>query len=121
MPLDEWMRYLGNKGFDIPANPDPRYFDFDQPQRKEFYKVGGDSLEFGKIRTDLNLRSAFFSVRADSAAISLNGRGYGHGVGLSQEGGMEMAKQGKDFEDIILFYYPGVRIISFKELKKVQE
>ncbi|MDY3119196.1 MAG: SpoIID/LytB domain-containing protein [Peptoniphilus sp.] len=39
--------------------------------------------------------------------ITLNGRGYGHGVGLSQYGAIEMAKSGMDYRAILAFYYPG--------------
>ena len=40
-----------------------------------------------------------------------NGRGYGHGVGMSQYGALEMAKQGYTYEEIIKHYYTGVDII----------
>ncbi|MEW8973335.1 MAG: SpoIID/LytB domain-containing protein [Tissierellaceae bacterium] len=42
----------------------------------------------------------------------LEGKGYGHGVGMSQYGAMEMANQGFDYEDIIKHYYTGVEIIN---------
>lgn len=41
-----------------------------------------------------------------------NGKGYGHGVGMSQFGAMEMAKLGYKYEDIIKHYYSGVEIIK---------
>ena len=41
-----------------------------------------------------------------------NGKGYGHGVGMSQFGAMEMAKLGYKYEDIIKHYYTGVEIIK---------
>jgi stage II sporulation protein D len=40
----------------------------------------------------------------------LHGRGFGHGVGLCQEGAMNMAKKGYSFDQILLFYYPGARL-----------
>jgi len=36
--------------------------------------------------------------------------GYGHGVGMSQEGAKVLAKQGWDYERILKHYYPGVAI-----------
>jgi len=42
--------------------------------------------------------------------VIFNGRGYGHGVGLSQEGAIEMAKEGKTFTEILDFYYPNTKI-----------
>ncbi|MDD2447064.1 MAG: SpoIID/LytB domain-containing protein [Tissierellia bacterium] len=41
-----------------------------------------------------------------------NGRGYGHGVGMSQYGASEMANQGYNYEDIITHYYQGVDILN---------
>ncbi len=43
-------------------------------------------------------------------AITLKGTGYGHGVGLSQYGAIEMAKAGKDYKAILSFYYPGTEL-----------
>ncbi len=39
--------------------------------------------------------------------FTLNGRGYGHGVGMSQWGASAMAAQGMNFAEILAFYYPG--------------
>ncbi|MBC8588691.1 SpoIID/LytB domain-containing protein [Paratissierella segnis] len=41
-----------------------------------------------------------------------NGKGYGHGVGMSQYGAIEMAKQGYNYEDIIKHYYKDVELIN---------
>ena len=38
------------------------------------------------------------------------GGGYGHGVGLSQNGANGMAKQGKSFEEILHFFYTDVEL-----------
>jgi Sporulation protein and related proteins len=62
------------------------------------------------MRSQLNLRSTFFSVYAIGDSIVLKGRGYGHGVGLCQEGAMEMATKGFNYKQIIDFYYFGVLI-----------
>lgn len=39
-----------------------------------------------------------------------NGKGFGHGVGLSQWGAQEKATQGKSAEEILEFYYPGATL-----------
>lgn len=36
--------------------------------------------------------------------------GYGHGVGMSQEGALAMAKNGKKYDEILKAYYPGITI-----------
>ena len=38
--------------------------------------------------------------------------GYGHGVGMSQTGADSLAKQGKNYEEIIKHYYTGVEIVD---------
>lgn len=45
-----------------------------------------------------------------SDPIVLNGKGYGHGVGMPQDSAIEMAKQGKNFREILQFYYKGAEI-----------
>ncbi|MDR2686652.1 MAG: hypothetical protein LBB75_02790 [Oscillospiraceae bacterium] len=47
---------------------------------------------------------------ASKGVYSFSAAGYGHGVGLSQEGAKVLANQGKNYEEIIRHYYPGVAI-----------
>jgi stage II sporulation protein D len=47
-------------------------------------------------------------VTGDS--VTFTGKGYGHGVGMSQWGANKMAKEGKKPEDIINYYFKGVTI-----------
>jgi len=44
--------------------------------------------------------------------ITFNGHGWGHGVGMSQWGAYQMAKEGKSYKDILTFYYTGVEVTS---------
>jgi stage II sporulation protein D len=51
--------------------------------------------------------SSFFSIQDQGLSIELiNGRGYGHGVGMSQWGAESMALEGMSFNEILAFYYP---------------
>lgn len=43
-------------------------------------------------------------------AYTIKGRGFGHGVGMSQWGAQVMGQQGKTYEEILQFYYPGTEI-----------
>ena len=45
----------------------------------------------------------------------VKGRGFGHGVGMSQWGAQMMAEQGKSYEEILQFYYPGTKIKNVTE------
>ncbi len=51
---------------------------------------------------------------SDKQTLSVNGKGTGHGVGMSQVGVIEMSKDGVKAEDIIQFYFPGL-VISPKQ------
>jgi len=42
--------------------------------------------------------------------FTFNGKGYGHGIGMSQYGANKMATEGKKYEDILKFYYTGVKV-----------
>ena len=68
------------------------------------------------------LPSAFFSVdetaRDEEKGIrtfTIWGGGYGHGVGMSQNGAQEMAREGKNYEEILTFFYDGVEIRDCEE------
>ncbi len=72
----------------------------------------------GTTLTDwASLPSAFIAVdetaRDEEKGIrtfTIWGGGYGHGVGMSQNGAHQMAKEGKNFEEILTFFYSGVEI-----------
>ena len=42
--------------------------------------------------------------------FTFSGSGWGHSVGMSQWGAYAMAQQGKTFQEILTFYYPGIEI-----------
>ncbi|QHQ61155.1 SpoIID/LytB domain-containing protein [Anaerocolumna sedimenticola] len=56
------------------------------------------------------LPSAFFVMDKSEKSITFHGGGYGHGVGMSQNGVKAMADSGKNYEEIIKHYYTGVDI-----------
>lgn len=46
----------------------------------------------------------------DSDKLIINGRGNGHGVGMSQQGAIEMGKQGFSYIDILNYYYTDIEV-----------
>jgi stage II sporulation protein D len=112
--LEQWKQYLTSNGYKLKADVSPSYFNFTQYSRKQYYKLAKDSITFRKIRSDFSFPSAFFSIEAKDSNIELHGRGYGHGVGLCQEGAMQMSKLGYNFREIIQFYYQGVNVTEFR-------
>ena len=63
-----------------------------------------------EVRNILGLRSANFKVNIENDKIRFEVVGYGHGVGMSQTGADSLAKEGKNYEDIIHHFYTGVEI-----------
>lgn len=60
------------------------------------------------------IKSTLFEIECDNNKILVKGKGYGHGVGMSQYGAVEMAKKGNNYKDIIGFYFPGTNIEKIK-------
>ncbi|MDD2955567.1 MAG: class B sortase [Oscillospiraceae bacterium] len=58
----------------------------------------------------LGLRSAAFEYEESGSKILFTTYGYGHGVGMSQYGAIEMAKEGYDYIEILEHYYVGARV-----------
>ena len=119
----KWETYLKQHNFYIKGDEKPGYYSCQQKTREQYYRVGLDILSYQRIRKEWLLRSAFFSVYDDGKNITIKGKGYGHGVGMSQEGAMEMSKAGYSYSDIIHFYFRDVKIVGFQSsrylLKKV--
>lgn len=118
--LKEWKELLERNGYKDESQDDS-VFNFKQSARVPDYKAGSFVLPLRIIRSELDLRSTFFSVFIYGDSVILDGRGYGHGVGLCQEGAMEMSMEGFTFRDIIRFYYPGVSIINIQGAKKTED
>ena len=56
------------------------------------------------------LPSAFFTVEKAGDSFIFNGGGFGHGIGMSQNGANEMAKQGADYKEILGLFYHDIEI-----------
>jgi stage II sporulation protein D len=61
------------------------------------------------------IRSTDFEVRSDRKSFTFVGRGWGHGVGLSQWGAKEMADLAYQHQDILKFYYPLAQITTLRQ------
>lgn len=80
--------------------------------RVKTLKVGNLELAGVEVRTLLGLRSTDFTYTIEGDNIKFSVIGYGHGVGMSQTGADALAKQGKNYEEIIKHFYTGVEIIN---------
>lgn len=55
---------------------------------------------------------AAMGILSVPATIEFQGRGWGHGVGLSQWGARGMAQQGKSYQEILAHYYTGTQLVT---------
>ncbi len=69
--------------------------------------IGGKEFRGTKLRTLLNLRSTVFTLVPEENGVTIQTRGYGHRVGMSQYGADAMAAAGSDYREILAHYYPG--------------
>lgn len=67
----------------------------------------GKELIIRRWLSDSHLKSSAFEVHWDGDHLTLDGSGWGHGVGLCQIGAAVMAAKGYSFNRILLHYYPG--------------
>ena len=75
-------------------------------QRKDGKEVTGLSM----------LPSGFFVLKRVGGTYEIKGGGYGHGVGMSQTGARQLANLGKNEQEIICHYFPGVSILSMSQI-----
>ena len=73
---------------------------------------------YGKPVTGLvEIPSSYFTIEKNISgdkfkSITIYGGGEGHGVGLSQNGAIGLSRQGKNYKEIISFYYPECDIVN---------
>lgn len=124
IPKNDWADYLTLKfGLNSKESSMDDIFYFTQNERKYFLNIEDLKIPLKIIRNDWKLKSTYFNIIPKGDYIYIKGYGYGHGVGLCQEGAMEMAKDGFTYSDILNFYYKNIHIInlSFMDFFKENE
>ena len=112
----KWLQYLKKK-YQYPINDvEARNaaLNFKQKIRHKFLIDWVYQISLTEIRKDWKLKSTYFSIFDNGETLSFKGKGFGHGVGLSQEGAMRMIDLGYDFLEVLRFYYTDVHLIDMK-------
>jgi len=82
--------------------------------------INGKILTGKEIRETLGLKSTDFTWEKRGEKIIITTKGFGHGVGMSQYGANGMAAEGKNYKEIVEYYYKGTKITeASKYLNKV--
>jgi len=120
---DTWLSYLKKYKLPVEDSACLSYcINFQQPSRQACITSCNQSVHLKNIRTDMKLKSTFFSVTpGESNTVVLSGRGFGHGVGLCQEGAMKMSKLGFNYESILKHYFTGISVVKYNDIKVFTE
>ena len=82
--------------------------------RAETLLISGQEVSAPAFRIAIGstkMRSCLLeSLRMEDGQVKMSGKGYGHGVGMSQWGAYAMDKEGKTAEEIVMHFFQGVSI-----------
>jgi stage II sporulation protein D len=119
MLTEDWLTYLKLK-HNYPTEKDDAKMialNFRQDERKVYLECSNTKVPLKNVRQDLQLKSTFFSIHElNKDSVIFKGRGYGHGLGMCQEGAMKMCKLGYKYTDILNFYYKNIQLIDMRKL-----
>ena len=118
MPVDDWLSYLKlkhNYPIDNPVAKETA-LNFRQDTRKVYLEASYVKVPLKNVRQDLQLKSTFFSISNANDTVTFKGKGYGHGLGMCQEGAMKMTKLGYSYNDVLNFYFRNIQIIDMQKL-----
>jgi stage II sporulation protein D len=112
----DWKEYLLKNGMkSVTKIPDEIIY-VEQMSRKKYFILDKDSIKMSKIREDWGFQSAFFDMFPSGDSVLIWGKGLGHGIGMSQQGAMKMARDGFSYQDILQFYFNDVRLMDYRDL-----
>ena len=89
---------------------------FKQNYRNLFLEASNIKKKKKNVRQDLQLKSTYFSIYNTGDTVLFKGKGYGHSLGMSQEGAMRMTRLGYTYSDVLNFYYRNIQIIDMRKL-----
>lgn len=78
----------------------------------------GKVLEGEAFRKGMGLSSANFTIQTIGNKVRFLCKGRGHGIGFSQYGGNEMAKNSQTEEEILEYYFPEMEIVEIDAVMK---
>lgn len=109
-------KLYGELGITLPQNPSEWISSItysDSGIVKEF-QICDTELSGTYIRKLFSLRSAAFDFEIGDENVLFTVYGHGHGVGMSQYGANEMAKNGKSCDEILKYFYTNVEIENYE-------
>jgi stage II sporulation protein D len=115
--LDDLQGALSRNGVNVGSLQGVEPLDTSPSGRVKRVRIAGSAGEkvlnanLFRIHTDpQRLKSTFFTARRDGKGVRFEGKGSGHGVGMSQWGAQVMSRSGYSYRDILKYYYRGLEI-----------
>lgn len=72
--------------------------------------INGQKIWASDLRRQLNLPSQWMTFKVGSQQTEITTRGYGHGLGMCQYGADGLGKRGRDYKEILNYYYQDIQI-----------
>ena len=116
IPKKKVVSFLKEKYFLDVNSPEiaNKIINFKQDVRKTFFIHPSYGIPLRDIRNYFGLKSTYFDTEQVGDKILFKGKGFGHGVGLCQEGAMNMIKKQFSYEDVLRYYFSGAKISDFR-------
>lgn len=130
---DEYSQYYSEKEYtkaEIESKMKSAYSDFSidwneencieileytESSRIKTLKIGNKNISGVEARKIFELKSSNFKYEISESTVKFKVIGYGHGVGLSQTGSNTLAKEGKNYKEIIEHFFKNVEIENIKD------
>lgn len=107
---NDWKQWLETEGHGNLSNA------FWLPKERTAYLMNAQqALNTQRVRNQFGLRSGFFVALQETDSVRFIGQGFGHGVGMCQEGAMGRAASGWDAWEILSTYYHGVHLAPWQK------
>lgn len=130
---DEYSQYYSEKEYtkaEIESKMKSAYSDFSidwneencieileytESSRIKTLKIGNKNISGVEARKIFELKSSNFTYEISESTVKFKVIGYGHGVGLSQTGSNTLAKEGKNYKEIIEHFFKKIEIENIKD------
>ena len=112
---DDWQRYW-SRAIDWSVSDWTAFFSQLPDTRSTQWTLGDQTFKMETVRRDFKWRSAYVLPEATTEGVMVHGFGFGHGVGMAQQGAMLMGRAGFDWKEILDFYFKDLEFEAVKNL-----
>lgn len=112
---EEWQKYW-SRSIDWTVSDWTAFFNQLPDTRNTQWTLGTQTFKMETVRRDFKWRSAYVLPEATAEGVVVHGYGFGHGVGMAQQGAMLMGRAGFDWKEILDFYFKDLEFESVENL-----